>query len=92
MYLIIYFPGAALVSSIYVSPDRHMNTDLITNKQVCDVTGGIELKLRSSTDIVIDSKGKTSVFVCKIGSEGAKQACCDGELKSGVGTVIHLKN
>ncbi|KAL5006462.1 hypothetical protein ScPMuIL_015268 [Solemya velum] len=84
--------GSTLLSCISVSPNRHLNVDIGTSKNECDVTGGIMLKLQSAIDIVLNSKGLTPVFVCKIGSESAKEACCDGKITSKSGTVLHLEN
>ena len=71
-----------------MKPDGNINIPVITSVHKHDVTGGIQLKLMSAIDIVCRSQGATKVYVCGIGSEGARNACVQGQLRGAPGTLI----
>lgn len=71
-------PDAKLIPNITVDKNGKITQKISTDILSCDVTGGIELKLRSAIDIVLQSQGNTPVYVCKIGSEVASIICMEG--------------
>ncbi|XP_071537053.1 uncharacterized protein [Panulirus ornatus] len=71
-------PDAKLIPNITVDENGKITQKISTDILSCDVTGGIELKLRSAIDIVLQSQGNTPVYVCKIGSEVASIICMEG--------------
>jgi isopentenyl phosphate kinase len=53
-----------------------------------DVTGGINLKLNTAKNIVIDSNGRILVYICNVTSKPADVLQEDSTFK---GTVVQLK-
>ncbi|KAK8736850.1 hypothetical protein OTU49_004679, partial [Cherax quadricarinatus] len=84
-------PDAKLLSNIIVDKNGKIAQKIATDALSCDVTGGIELKLSSAINIVVQNKGTIPVFVCKVGSEAAEKICLEKQpsLHDG-GTVITL--
>ncbi|XP_041365789.1 isopentenyl phosphate kinase-like [Gigantopelta aegis] len=72
--------GAQLLSKISVDKDRTHQTVVSTSQSENDVTGGIRFKLETAVDIVCNSDGKISVFVCQIGTPSAETICIHDEL------------
>lgn len=74
----IYLSDAKLIPDIMVDKNGKITQKIATDVPSCDVTGGIELKLLSAIGIVLQSEGNIPVFVCKVGSEVAKDICMEG--------------
>ena len=80
-----------LISEICVRQDGNVDMSVHTDVSGKDVTGGIKLKIDCACEIVRESKGKTSVFVCGVSSQGAFNACTAGCFKGELGTKIMYK-
>ena len=80
-----------LISEICVRQDGNIDIPVHTNVSGKDVTGGIKLKIDCACEIVRESKGKTSVFVCGVSSQGAFNTCTAGCFKGELGTKIMYK-
>ena len=80
-----------LISEICVRQDGNVDMPVHTDVSGKDVTGGIKLKIDCACEIVRESKGKTSVFVCGVSSQGAFNACTAGCFKRELGTKIMYK-
>lgn len=88
----VRFSEAKLLPHIVVDGTGKISCKVATDVLSCDVTGGIEFKLKSAIDIVLQSKGCTHVFVCQVGSGAAESVCIDGHILDGEeGTVISLR-
>ncbi|XP_034270121.1 uncharacterized protein LOC117663776 [Pantherophis guttatus] len=81
-------PGARLVDSIVIGPERTMEPTVFTSALPHDSTGGMSLKLQTAINIVSSSHGSIPVLICKLDSEAAIKACLTGELKEGEGTKL----
>ncbi|XP_013909402.1 PREDICTED: acetylglutamate kinase-like [Thamnophis sirtalis] len=81
-------PGARLVDSIVIGPERTMEPTVLTSALSHDTTGGVSLKLQTAINIVSSSHGSIPVLICKLDSEAAVKACLTGELKEGEGTKL----
>ncbi|XP_058033304.1 uncharacterized protein LOC131195429 [Ahaetulla prasina] len=81
-------PGARLVDSIVIGPERTMEPTVLTSALPHDSTGGVSLKLQTAINIVSSSHGSIPVLICKLDSEAAVKACLTGELKEGEGTKL----
>ncbi|XP_070605036.1 uncharacterized protein [Erythrolamprus reginae] len=81
-------PGARLVDSIVIGPERTMEPAVLTSALPHDTTGGVSLKLHSAINIVSSSHGSIPVLICKLDSEAAVEACLTGKLKEGEGTKL----
>ncbi|KYO33196.1 glutamate 5-kinase-like [Alligator mississippiensis] len=84
-------PGATLVDSIAVNADGSIDPPVLTSALPHDVTGGLALKLQTAINIVTQSNGSIPVLICKLESEVAKRACLTGELRTGEGTKLFLR-
>ena len=80
--------GAELIPEFWVREDCNVNIPILTSVSGKDVTGGIKLKIDSACEIVRESKGKTSVFICGIDSPGAFNACTTGSFSGELGTKV----
>lgn len=58
-----------LIPDITVEENRRTSKDISTECSDIDVTGGMELKIETAKDIVIDSQGRSTVYVCNVLSE-----------------------
>ncbi|KAG7177687.1 Isopentenyl phosphate kinase-like [Homarus americanus] len=85
-------PGAKLIPNIRVDENGKIVQQITTDALSCDVTGGIELKLSSAVEIVLQSKGTVPVFICQVGSKAAENICIGGEQLAVFeeGTVVTL--
>ncbi|XP_063153441.1 uncharacterized protein LOC134493096 [Candoia aspera] len=81
-------PGARLVDSIVIGPERTMEPAVLTSALPHDTTGGVSLKLQTAINIVSWSHGAIPVLICKLDSKAAVKACLTGELKEGEGTKL----
>ncbi|XP_032073223.1 isopentenyl phosphate kinase-like isoform X2 [Thamnophis elegans] len=81
-------PGARLVDSIVIGPEKTMEPTVLTSALPHDTTGGVSLKLQTAINIVSSSHGSIPVLICKLDSEAAVKACLTGELKEGEGTKL----
>ncbi|CAL1529260.1 unnamed protein product [Lymnaea stagnalis] len=68
-------PGAQLLKSILVNSDGLIQESVCTSQSCNDVTGGIQLKLKTAIDIVVQSKGRCPVFVTSIKSPDMNEVC-----------------
>ena len=69
--------------------DGSFSTEISTTEDSkFDVTGGINLKLNTAKNIVIDSNGRILVYICNVTSKPADVLQEDSTFK---GTVIQLK-
>lgn len=85
-YIII---DARLIPNIAVNQDGSFSTEISTTEDSkFDVTGGINLKLNTAKNIVIDSNGRILVYICNVTSKPADILQEDSTFK---GTVIQLK-
>ena len=81
---------AVLLKEIILSDCETTHNEVVTRCSSEDVTGGMQLKLTTASDIVKLSQGKTPVFICHISSPGAVNACLFGDFKGEQGTKIFL--
>ncbi|XP_038078906.1 isopentenyl phosphate kinase-like isoform X2 [Patiria miniata] len=84
-------PDAQLLPVIKVTHDGCLSVPVATTQQAHDVTGGILKKLSTATSIVTESKGFTTVFVCRINSSAASNLITHGELLGELGTEIKMQ-
>ncbi|XP_060083584.1 uncharacterized protein LOC132562827 [Ylistrum balloti] len=84
-------PDAVHISKICGNENGRISTDISTSSNPYDVTGGMLLKIHTAKDIVMNSCGKTKVYVTKIGSKSANHICLGldtGQLDSSSFTEI----
>jgi isopentenyl phosphate kinase len=63
---------ARLIPNIAVNQDGSFSTEISTTEDSkFDVTGGINLKLNTAKNIVIDSNGRILVYICNVTSKPA---------------------
>lgn len=79
------------MDSIAVNADGSIDPPVLTSALPHDVTGGLALKLQTAINIVTQSNGSIPVLICKLESEVAKRACLTGELRTGEGTKLFLR-
>ncbi|XP_076094941.1 uncharacterized protein LOC143065319 [Mytilus galloprovincialis] len=79
---------AKLISDIAVEENRSISEDISTKRSNIDVTGGMELKIETAKDIVIDSQGRSTVFVCNVLSDPSTIFNTDSVFN---GTIIRFK-
>ena len=84
--------GAFLIPEICAKHDGNVDIPICTSVLKEDVTGGIRLKLDSACEILRNSKGDTTVFICGVSSQGAFNACVTGNLNGEMGTKIVLRD
>lgn len=83
-----FFVDAKLISDIAVEENRSISEDISTKRSNIDVTGGMELKIETAKDIVIDSQGRSTVFVCNVLSDPSTIFNTDSVFN---GTIIRFK-
>jgi len=85
--------GALLLPVLCVNQDGCISTTFEASQSTNDITGGIEFKLRSAADIVLNSGGRIKVLVCSLDSGTAFLEAClygawQGTAAASVGTIV----
>ncbi|XP_038605717.1 isopentenyl phosphate kinase-like [Tachyglossus aculeatus] len=83
-------PGAKLLDSIDIQPDGSLACAIQSNSLPHDTTGGIARKLGAAAAIITQSRGATTVFICRLEGPGAEGACLRGLIGLAEGTQLSL--
>ena len=67
---------ATLIRKVFVNPNGKMSVAIATSALTHDVTGGVREKLRTASNIVLISGGKTRVFVANVMAEATVYSVC----------------
>jgi len=83
---------AKLIPVLLINHDGSISDCLNTSSSESDATGGVDFKMQSAVNIVLNSSGRIGILLCSLAGNAFMDACVHGRWMQGsVGTVISLR-